>query len=232
MRVFIGSSTDSLDLVRMIEGWVARAGHQPVPWNGPDLFIAGDFVLERLVKISRTIDAAILVFAEDARVQDAKGVSTRPRDNVLIEYGLFISALGKENAIVCVAGNPRLPTDLGGVVTVDISPHARANAETQVARWLGRIRPPPPRQDTLRLELQILQRMRHLGVRDPDVNLYLARLIYDEELARSAMERGGDPNHPLGELLNRHHEAVKHDRVYMDLLQRIARLLKSRSSAS
>jgi len=224
MRVFIGSSTDSLALVQMIGAWIERAGHQPVPWNGPDLFIAGDFVLERLVKISRTIDAAILVFAESDRVGGPGERTTQPRDNVLIEYGLFIGALGKENTIVCVDGNPKLPTDLGGVVTVDISAPAREQAENKVRNWLARVRP-PPRQDTLRVELQILQRMRRLGIRDADVNLYLARLTYDEDLARGATDRGGTPNHPLGVLLERHHEKLKHDRVYLDLLRRIARML-------
>jgi len=114
--------------------WVEAEGHEPLPWDEPSLFLPGEHIFAKLIKLSREIDAAILIFSEDDKVWYRNDAVTQPRDNVLVEFGLFAGALGQDRAIVCLKGKPRTPTDLAGVVYADLANPASARASIQA--WL------------------------------------------------------------------------------------------------
>src|SRR6266516_4329714 len=103
MRIFLGSSQEAVTRGTMgeIAVWIERFSHEPVPWNKPGLFLAGTYVFSRLLEISKEIDGALFVFAEDDRVWYRGDLTTQPRDNVLIEYGLFAGALGINRVVLC-----------------------------------------------------------------------------------------------------------------------------------
>jgi hypothetical protein len=121
-KIFIGSSTEAEQrgVVRRIARWIAAAGHEPMSWKEPGVFLPGHALFQRLVELSRQVDAAVLVFAEDDRVWYREDQIGQPRANVLIEYGLFSGALGPARTVICRDGSPHTPTDLGGVVYVDM----------------------------------------------------------------------------------------------------------------
>ncbi|HEX5483746.1 MAG TPA: TIR domain-containing protein [Terriglobia bacterium] len=141
MKVFLGSSSESLDHLGEIAMWLESSGIEPVPWNLPTLFLPGDNTLQKLIEISKQVDAAVFVFAEDDKVWYRADTFTQPRDNVLLEYGLFVGALGPKRAIICRRGRPRAATDLQGTNWVDSSPGStqKAQAQAQLKAWVQEI---------------------------------------------------------------------------------------------
>jgi len=136
MRVFIGSSNESSEALAWVEKSIEIAGHQPLRWDKKELFPPGEYTFSRLMEISKTVDAAIFIFSEDDHVWYRKESSSQPRDNVLIEYGLFAGRLGTRKAIVCVDGKPKTSTDLAGIINLDISKENRRKARKEIKNWL------------------------------------------------------------------------------------------------
>jgi hypothetical protein len=139
-KIFIGSSTEARQrgLVSEIAEWleaVGTPGHTIVRWDDPGVFMPGRFVYESLLDVARSVDAAVLVFAEDDQLWYREDQITQPRANVLIEYGLFSGVLGRERAIICKDGDPRTPTDLSGVTYVDVRAERKASARRQLEAW-------------------------------------------------------------------------------------------------
>lgn len=114
--------------------WIEQTNHSPLRWDNPSLFPTGQHLLRSLIEMSRMLHGAILIFGEDDQVWYRNDSQAQPRDNVLIEYGLFAAALGEQNTIVCIKGTPKIPTNLQGLIHVDLSWPARA--EEQVTKWV------------------------------------------------------------------------------------------------
>lgn len=138
MRVFIGSSTESNDSMREIATWLEEEGHDPMPWD--ESFSPGDYTFQRITEISKQVDAAIFVFSEDDKSWYRGDPIIQPRDNVLMEYGLFAGQLGKERAIVCRKGEPKNSTDLHGIVYVDLNKPQRARRD--IIKWVRGLKQP------------------------------------------------------------------------------------------
>jgi Predicted nucleotide-binding protein containing TIR-like domain/Histidine-specific methyltransferase, SAM-dependent len=135
-KVFLGSSTAAKAHVEKIAVWLADAGVEPVPWEEPQVLLPGLPTMRQLLNIAGEVAGAVFVFAEDDLMAD--GRVALPRDNVILEYGLFAGTLGEKNAIVIVVGNPKLPTDFSGVY-VDLNKPEKARV--QLREWVKRLRP-------------------------------------------------------------------------------------------
>jgi hypothetical protein len=134
MQIFLASSQESLGDLREVSSWIEEEGHEPVPWDSPSLFLPGENTFEKLIKISKQVDAAVFIFAEDDRVWYRADALLQPRDNVLVEFGMFSGSLGQRRAIICTKGSPKTATDLRGIVMVDKDkPHY---ARLQLQTWL------------------------------------------------------------------------------------------------
>jgi len=148
-KIFIGSSTEARDrgLVSEIAEWLQNAVHTPahtiVRWDEAGVFMPGRYVYESLLELSRSVDAAVLVFAEDDQLWYRNDQISQPRANVLIEYGLFSGILGRERAIICKEGDPTTPTDLDGVTYVDVREERKASARRQLEAWAKTLREDP-----------------------------------------------------------------------------------------
>jgi hypothetical protein len=91
------------------------------------VFNPGVSTLDRLVELTREVDFAAFVFAQDDWT--AKGGSegtgeASPRDNVVFEAGLFGGALGIRRTFILHANGAKLPTDLLGLTAVRYDPDA------------------------------------------------------------------------------------------------------------
>lgn len=147
--VFIGSSTEGVDLAQHISSRFRRLRTVPKCWtNG--VFEASKTTIESLVAISGECDFAILVLtADDVTVSRSKAKPS-PRDNVIFELGLFMGALGRERTIVVAPPGIELkiPSDLLGVTMV---------------RYKARPRDPRKRlQEPIR---ELIKHIRRLGPR-------------------------------------------------------------------
>ena len=138
MRIFVGSSTESLPLARQLALWIEDCGHTPLLWNEIGVFRLGHFTLESLVHLTSRVDGAVLLFSADDRVWYRGNDAAQPRDNVLLEYGLFAGTLGRDKAIICVHGSPKIPVDVAGVTTLSLGPleSSHSRARLQLEDWL------------------------------------------------------------------------------------------------
>ena len=134
-KIFIGGSLESGDKVMELARIIEAEGGEPVPWDKPGLFPLGGYTLEQLIKISRVVDGALFVFGEDDKVWYRNDMVQQPRDNVLIEYGIFAGQLGPKRTVIAVSGNVKAATDLRGVITCNLNrPY---HARTQLCQWLN-----------------------------------------------------------------------------------------------
>src|SRR5262249_43959119 len=101
------------------------------PWTTS--FNPGTTTLERLLELTREVDFAAFVFAQDDWTTNspaAKSAATpassptptpgqaSPRDNVVFEAGLFGGVLGMRRTFILHASGSKLPTDLLGLTTI------------------------------------------------------------------------------------------------------------------
>jgi hypothetical protein len=121
-RVFLGSSgkqtrlldelTRGLDDVARVEPWTTS-------------FNPGTTTLGRLLELTREVDFAAFVFAQDDWTSNGPSESpapesslASPRDNVVFEAGLFGGVLGMRRTFILHARGSKLPTDLLGLTCV------------------------------------------------------------------------------------------------------------------
>jgi hypothetical protein len=92
------------------------------PWT--TTFNPGRSTLDRLVELSREVDFAAFVFAQDDWTTTAASSSGQasPRDNVVFEAGLFGGALGIRRTFILHAHGSKLPSDLLGLTSVRYDP--------------------------------------------------------------------------------------------------------------
>lgn len=114
-KIFIGSSGRTVALVHEIAACLRSCNHEPLPWT--ETFEHGDITIDRLIALARDVDGAILIFSGDDTLDTG---SRQPRPNVLIEFGLFVSHLGRKRAIVCRSGEHHFPSDLGGLTYLEL----------------------------------------------------------------------------------------------------------------
>jgi hypothetical protein len=136
MKVFIGSSNEEVEDLELLASWVEEFGHEPIPWNDLSVFTPGSYTFSSLVELTKRVDAAIFIFSEDDKVWYRSDTAKQPRDNVMIEYGLFLGALGEGRVIFCRKGCAKTASDLLGVVYVNINNNKKSAAKIQIRSWL------------------------------------------------------------------------------------------------
>jgi hypothetical protein len=120
-RVFLGSSGQQTKLVHSIARGLEDFADVE-PWT--TTFNPGVSTLERLVELSREVDFAAFVFAQDdwTTTDAAESGQASPRDNVVFEAGLFGGALGIRRTFILHANGSKLPSDLLGLTSVRYDP--------------------------------------------------------------------------------------------------------------
>src|SRR5438128_8272381 len=118
-RIFLGSSGQQERLLQAL-----TRGLQDVadvdPWTA--VFNPGVSTLDRLVELTREVDFAAFVFAQDDWTSNPSDTAATgqasPRDNVVFEAGLFGGALGMRRTFILHAKGAKLPSDLLGMTAV------------------------------------------------------------------------------------------------------------------
>jgi Predicted nucleotide-binding protein containing TIR-like domain len=120
-RVFLGSSGKQTKLLQSITRGLEDVADVE-PWT--TTFNPGRSTLDRLVELSREVDFAAFVFAQDdwTTTDATEAGQASPRDNVVFEAGLFGGALGIRRTFILHANGSRLPSDLLGLTAVRYDP--------------------------------------------------------------------------------------------------------------
>src|ERR1700741_3411893 len=120
-RLFLGSSGKQEKLLQALTRGLSDVARVE-PWMTS--FNPGTTTLERLLELTREVDFAALVFAQDdwtsqgAPEKAAVPGQASPRDNVVFEAGLFGGVLGMRRTFILHASGAKLPTDLLGLTSV------------------------------------------------------------------------------------------------------------------
>ncbi|MBK9166488.1 MAG: L-histidine N(alpha)-methyltransferase [Bryobacterales bacterium] len=132
--IFVGSSREQMGFARKIANAIARAGFAVRPWWEKGVFRPGDYTLERLVQLARSCDGAVLVFGADDKVWSRGDTNLAVRDNVLIEYGLFVTQRGREWTTVVRETGVKSPSDLDGLSPIVYRQRSRSTTQAKVAQ--------------------------------------------------------------------------------------------------
>ena len=112
-RIFLGSSTKQAKLLDLLARGLEDVA-EVEPWTTS--FSPGTMTLERLTDLTREVDFAAFVFAQDDWTTGSSGtLQGSPRDNVVFEAGLFGGALGMRRTFILHAHGAKLPSDLLGL---------------------------------------------------------------------------------------------------------------------
>src|SRR5919197_1372402 len=122
-RIFLGSSGKQAKLLQALTRGLEDVADVE-PWTAT--FHPGSTTLGRLVELTREVDFAAFVFAQDdwtsAEPGSPDGQATAgqaaPRDNVVFEAGLFGGVLGMRRTFILHASGAKLPSDLLGLTCV------------------------------------------------------------------------------------------------------------------
>lgn len=118
-RLFIGSSTEGLPLTNALAS-LLRHEFTTVPWT-QNVFEPGSNTIDALLaEVNKCQFAVFLFTADDLTLLRGKKFSTA-RDNVIFEFGLFLSRLGPKRCFFLVPDGQdefRIPSDLDGITTL------------------------------------------------------------------------------------------------------------------
>ncbi len=94
-------------------------------------FWVGGGTLESLVEKLESVDFAALVITPDDLVESRGEIHPAARDNVLLELGMCIGALGRERSFLVYDRSKeiKLPSDLAGITLATFQPHSDGNAQ-------------------------------------------------------------------------------------------------------
>jgi hypothetical protein len=143
-KIFIGSARESEPLAQIIAKQLSDSGYfNPLRWW--DLFKAGSVTLDRLLEIAEGVDAAIFLFTADDRTISRKQLNHTARDNVILEYGVFVKKLGRHRTLILRHSKVRLPADIHAINCMEIKDDLATVAyETEMHfRRVFKLPPPP-----------------------------------------------------------------------------------------
>lgn len=130
--IFIGSSVEGLEVAEAIQ---LNLDHtcQVTIWS-QGVFGLSHGTLESLVDNLNRYDFAILVLTPDDLSTSREQVVQAPRDNVLLEMGMFIGAIGRRRTFIVYDRTValKLPTDLAGITPATYAPHDDGNLQAAV----------------------------------------------------------------------------------------------------
>lgn len=118
-RVFIASSSEGLNLAKALKAALATDPFDVHIWTD-GVFTPGLTNIEALEEELERADFAVVLLSSDDRVLSRWVFSRAPRDNLILELGLFVGAIGRRRAIMVRPSGPQLkiPTDLLGVIPI------------------------------------------------------------------------------------------------------------------
>ncbi|MFC7406398.1 nucleotide-binding protein [Georgenia alba] len=129
VRLFIGSSSEGRDVARSLQAELGGAC-DVVRWD-QGVFEPGGYTLDSLIDTAAKVDFAVLVATPDDTTVSRAEERPSPRDNIVLEFGLFAGALGRDRTYLLATGDLKLPTDVLGLTRLPY--HHQSNTRAAVS---------------------------------------------------------------------------------------------------
>ena len=149
-RLFIGSSSEGRDVARNLQAELGEC--EVVRWD-QNVFEPSGYTLESLLATASGVDFAVLVATPDDTTESRGETRPSARDNIVLEFGLFAGALGRERTYLLATGDLKLPTDVLGLTRLPYRPQTGGSLRAAVSD----------------AALQVDERVRSLGPRQRHV---------------------------------------------------------------
>lgn len=153
VRLFVGSSSEGREVAHNLQAVLeGRAGCEVEVWD-QGVFEPSGYALDSLLDVAARSDFAVLVASPDDVTVSRGDSSASVRDNIVLEFGLFTGALGRQRTYLLATGpaDLKLPTDVLGLTRLPYRPRTDGNlraavndAALQIARQGPGARPPTP----------------------------------------------------------------------------------------
>jgi hypothetical protein len=132
--VFIGSSSEGLRVAKKIQSQLADVA-EVERWD-EGVFALSSGALESLLQALNRFDFAVFVLNRDDLTVSRGRRQHAPRDNVLIELGLFMGRLGRERTflVCCKDDKIKIPSDLAGIT---FATYAKPSDKTKLTSAVG-----------------------------------------------------------------------------------------------
>jgi SAM-dependent methyltransferase len=141
--IFIASAHEDKDLAALVAQHLSDAGFEA--WRWWETLRPGDMTLERLQEVARTVDGAVFICLGTDRTRFRGESVDAPRDNVLLELGLFLQTVGSKRAIIVVSQGLKLPSDLKGLTYLVVGDDKQTTAERVTAHFQSEFQRTPAR---------------------------------------------------------------------------------------
>jgi len=143
-RTFIVHGHDEHAL-HELAGFIQRNLHWPVPKILREMPSGGQTLIEKFEQATERVDIVFVLLTPDdtiASAADSDDVKRRARQNVIFELGYFYAKLQRTGGriILLHKGPIELPSDIGGIVYLDISPGIESAGEAirrELPGWLS-----------------------------------------------------------------------------------------------
>ena len=192
LQVFIGSSTEAKRLAREVSRLITTEmpSASVIPWWDDRAFPPGPTLIESLEQlIKRTNAAIILATPDDKRIKRGSAVYL-PRDNIVLEYGMFAAFHGRPRCGLATVEHPELPSDLDGVTRIRLRParggrNFRQANRREIRKWLVpalqnlQMTPTPPEAILPRLYKTIVNTLTRPPAHDPEIAQAIDQLTAD-----------------------------------------------------
>jgi predicted nucleotide-binding protein len=113
--IFVASSNEARSRAQILVEALKKAGLSPLPWWDRAVFRGGDYTFPRLIAVAQSVDAAIFLATRDDKLWFRGTESDAPRDNIVLEMGVFASRLGVKRSLLLAEPGSKLPSDLAGL---------------------------------------------------------------------------------------------------------------------
>lgn len=161
VRLFIGSSREGAHVAHNLQAVLENRGVCEVEVWDTGIFEPGGYTLDSLAEVAIRSDFAVLIASPDDVTTSRGDTSASVRDNIVLEYGLFVGALGRQRTYLLATGKVKLPTDALGVTRLPYTPRS----DRSVARALNAA------------VLQIQERVDRFGPRNVDASAVVSAAV-------------------------------------------------------
>jgi diadenosine tetraphosphate (Ap4A) HIT family hydrolase len=118
--IFIASSEEGRVYAEAVVQILAGRGETVRPWWSDKSFPVGQSLIESLIEIVDTVDAALIIATPDDHVIRRGSTTYTPTHNIILEYGLLAGRHGRNNIAILEVGEPSLPSDLNGLRNIKV----------------------------------------------------------------------------------------------------------------
>ena len=132
-RLFIGCAVESLTVAQQIQHCLSHDPIEVTVWTD-QVFKPSSHPIDDLLLQVDSSDFALFVVMPEDLIESKDVLAYGPRDNVLLELGLFMGKLGKERVLMVTkrGSEIKIPTDLLGLRLLDYN-----HSDTNLASALG-----------------------------------------------------------------------------------------------